>query len=184
MFDEFGGLPLHPLVIHVVVLSIPLTLVLAVAFALSRFRSWARWVLALVAVGSLVATLVAKESGEALQAALRIRPGDPRGPLVAQHSALADQLVWLVAGMSVLAVLAALLVDRRPAGRTAVGRGPADRTPADRTPAQRALDLALPLALILVAALASFWAYRVGDLGAQAVWNPAGTQNYQVEGEG
>lgn len=177
MFDEFGGLPLHPLVIHVVVLSIPLTLVLAIAFALSRFRAWTRWVLALVAVGSLGATLVAKESGEALQAALRIRPGDPRGPLIAQHSALADQLIWLVAGMSVLAVLAALLVDRRPAGRTAVSR-----TATDRTPAQRALDLALPLALILVAALASFWAYRVGDLGAQAVWNPTGTQNYQVEG--
>jgi len=169
VFDEFGGLPLHPLVIHVVVLSIPLTFVLAVAFALSRFRTWARWVLALVAVGSLGATLVARESGQALRVARRITDTDsPVGALIARHSQLAGQLVWLVAASSVLAVLAALLVDRAPN--------------ANRTPSRRALDLGLPLALIVVSAVASFWAYRVGDLGARAVWNPTGTQSYQVEG--
>lgn len=168
MFDEFGGLPLHPLVIHVVVLSIPLTLVLAVAFVLPRFRNWARWPLPVVAVGALGATLVARESGEALQAALGITPDElPIGPLIAQHEALADQLVWLVAGVAVLAVLTALLV----------GRGPAERTGG-----RRGLDLALPVLLVALAAVASFWAYRVGDLGAQAVWNPAGNLNYQVEG--
>ncbi|MFP5283926.1 MAG: DUF2231 domain-containing protein, partial [Actinomycetes bacterium] len=168
MFDEFGGLPLHPLVIHVVVLAIPLTTVLAFAFLVSRLRAWTRWVLALVAVGALGATLVAKESGEALQAALGITPDlQPIGPLIERHETLANQLVWLVAAVAVLGVLASVLVGR--------GRG-------ERTGVRRGLDVALPIALVVVSAVASFWAYRVGDLGARAVWNADGSRNYQVEG--
>lgn len=174
MFDALGDLPLHPLAIHAVVVAVPLTLLLALTFAIPRFRRWARWPLPVVAVGALGATLIARESGEALQTALKIpAQGGPVAPLIARHSALADQLTWLVAGTAVLAVLAAILVGRtRPGGR---GGGA-------RTGAGRGLSLALPLAVILIAALASFWAYRVGDVGSRAVWNPTGTQNYQVGG--
>ena len=36
--------------------------------------------------------------------------------------------------------------------------------------------------VLVVAALAAFWVYRVGDLGATAVWNPSGTQTYSSNG--
>jgi hypothetical protein len=32
--------------------------------------------------------------------------------------------------------------------------------------------------LVVGALLSSYWIYRVGDLGAQAVWDPAGTIDY------
>ena len=32
------------------------------------------------------------------------------------------------------------------------------------------------------AAVTAFWVYQVGDLGATAVWNPAGTQDYSAPG--
>ena len=51
MFDAIGNMPLHPLVVHAVVVGIPLALLLAVLFALPRFRSQTRWPLAVVAVG-------------------------------------------------------------------------------------------------------------------------------------
>ena len=168
MFDSVGDLPLHPLVIHAVVMSIPLTLLLSVLFAVPRTRRWARWPLALVAVGALGATLLAKESGEALQRAIRL--GAQAAGLVAEHARLANQLVILVAAVAAVAVLAALTVGGP------FGRGN-DRSP---TGAGRVWSLAVPLVLVLLAATASFWAYRVGDLGARAVWNPAGTVNYSA----
>ena len=75
MFDAIGDMPLHPLVIHAVVVGIPLALLLAVLFAVPRFRSVARWPVGVVAVGSAVVTIVAKESGEALRVAEEIVPG-------------------------------------------------------------------------------------------------------------
>ena len=170
MFDSVGDLPLHPLIIHAVVMSIPLTLLLSVLFAVPRTRPWARWPLGLVAVGALGATLLAKESGEALQQALKLGP--PVAGLVAEHSRLANQLVILVAAVAVVAVLAVLTVDGpfgRGNDRSTSGGG-------------RIWRLAVPLVLVLLAATASFWAYRVGDLGARAVWNPAGTMDYSASG--
>lgn len=168
MFDDVpGNLPLHPLVIHVVVLAIPLTLALALLFAVPRFRGWSRWPLALVSVGSVAATFVAVQSGEALATVLKIFEEDtPVRALIQQHYDLARQLFWMTVVTAVLGVLAAILVGRQPA--------------ADRTVARRGLEAVLTVALIVVAAVASFWTYRVGDLGSEAVWNPAGTQNYQL----
>jgi uncharacterized membrane protein YoaK (UPF0700 family) len=165
VFDSFGGLPLHPLVIHVVVLAIPVTLLLSLAFAVPRLRAWARWPLAVASVGSIVATLVARESGQALRTVLGITPqSGPVGALIAEHAERANQLVWMTAVMAVLGVLAAVLVDRPAEAPSSGGR--------------RALSLGLLGALVVVAALASFWSYRVGDLGARAVWNPVGQTNY------
>ena len=39
MFDEFNGLPLHPLAVHAVVALIPLSALLGVLFAVPRTRS-------------------------------------------------------------------------------------------------------------------------------------------------
>ena len=52
MFDNLGNLPLHPLVVHAVVVGIPLAALLAFLFAFPKTRSWARWPLAITVVGA------------------------------------------------------------------------------------------------------------------------------------
>lgn len=171
MFDSISGLPLHPLVIHLVVVAVPLCLVLAVLFAIPRTRNWARWALGLVAVGTVAVTFVAKESGEALETAMKIVPGrDPVGVLIAQHSQLATQLFYITIGFAVVAVVSVFVVGPKAK--------PTDPTPPPPSTGRRVLDLVLVIALVGLAAVAAFWVYRVGDLGARAAWNPTGQQNY------
>ena len=93
MLDAIGNMPLHPLVVHAVVVGAPLAALLGFLFAVPRLTAWARWPLAVVSVGALAAGIVAKESGEGLQRTLGITPADdPIGPLIAKHSMLAGQL--------------------------------------------------------------------------------------------
>ena len=118
MFDNLGNLPLHPLVVHAVVVGIPLAALLAFLFAFPKTRSWARWPLAITVVGATGATYVAKQSGLALEAALAIRPGNPVGDLILQHSLLANQLFWIMIVFSVIGLLNVFLVSRRTSGST------------------------------------------------------------------
>ena len=125
MFDQIGDMPLHPLVIHAPVIGIPLALLLALLFAFPRTRDWARWPLAVTVLGATAVVFVAQESGEALQGSLVIQPGNPVGDLIAQHSRLADQLVYIMLGYSLLTVVTVFLVRRRVvvSGDPAAGDG-------------------------------------------------------------
>jgi glucan phosphoethanolaminetransferase (alkaline phosphatase superfamily) len=163
VFDSFSGLPLHALVLHTVVIAVPLATLLAILFGIPRTRSWARWPLAVVAVGTVAVTYVTRQSGLALEKALGIRPGNPVGNLITKHSQLATQLLIIVIVFAVLALASVFLVSRGPA------RGGAGR---------RVLDIVLPLLLIAAGLVMSIWVVRVGDLGARAVWNPEGKTSY------
>ena len=77
MFDNLGNLPLHPLVVHAVVIGVPLAALLAFLFAFPKTRSWARWPLAITVIGATGATYVARQSGLALEAALEFSPETP-----------------------------------------------------------------------------------------------------------
>ena len=160
MFDEFNGLPLHPLAVHAVVALVPLSAVLGVLFAVPRTRSWARWPLPAVAVVAALATFVARESGEALRAVGgqgAVGIGGPVADLIEEHQQAATVLFILVIAYAVVAV-AALVVTR---------------TSVTGTPAH-----GLAAVLVVVALVMSFWSYRVGDLGARAVWNPEDSVDY------
>jgi uncharacterized membrane protein len=160
VFDTFTGLPLHPLAVHAAIALVPLAGILGVLFAIPRTRSWARWPLAVVGVAAAAATLVARQSGEALEAAGGLGAaglGGPVADLIEEHERLGTQLLVIVIAYAVLAV-AALLLTRR----TVTGPGVS----------------ALGIVLVVVAAGMTFWGYRVGDLGAQAVWDPAGSADY------
>jgi uncharacterized membrane protein len=160
MFDEFNGLPLHPLAVHAVVALIPLSAVLGVLFAVPRTRSWARWPLPAVAVVAALATFVARESGEALRAVGgqgTVGIGGPAADLIEEHQQAATVLFILVIAYAVVAV-AALVVTR-----TSVTESSAH---------------GLAAVLVVVALVMSFWSYRVGELGARAVWNPDDSVDY------
>jgi Predicted membrane protein (DUF2231) len=161
MFDKIGDLPLHPLVVHAAVIGVPLAALLALLFAFPKTREWARWPLAITVVGATAVTFVARQSGLALEAALGIKPGNPVGDLIVQHSLLANQLFYIMIGLTVIGLLNVLLVSKRSSDG------------ADGAAKQSAiLRIGLPILLVAAAVVALVWIIRVGDLGARAVWNP------------
>lgn len=162
MFDKIGSLPLHPLVIHAVVVGIPLAALLAFLFAFPKTRAWARWPLAIVVVGAAAVTFVARQSGLAFEAALGIKPGNPVGDLILKHSQLANQLFYIMIAFAVIGLLNVFFVSR-PTSDGAAGAAKQSAI----------VRIGLPILLVVVAVVALTWVVRVGDLGARAVWNPA-----------
>ena len=93
---QFGGLPLHPLVVHAAVVFIPLAALLLIAGAI--VLRW-RWVLPTAVWVSWLATVVsilASQSGEALGEVI----GTPQ-----EHGELGEAMSPLMIGMSVVATL-------------------------------------------------------------------------------
>ena len=147
-FDLIGGMPLHPLVVHAVVVLVPLTAIglLLMAFV-PRFSRRLGWLVSLGAVAAAGAAFVAKEAGEAFEA----RVGTPGY----DHAELGTLMPVFAIGLLVLTV-ALWLIDR-----SAPAEGPAPR---------RGLRIAVAVLAVLVALGNLFWVFRVGDSGARSVW--------------
>lgn len=147
MFESINGLPLHPLVVHGAVVIVPLTCLATVLIAVKR--SWRKslgwWVVALAAVGAVLA-FVAKESGEALAKIV----GNP-----AEHAQLGDSFPIVASVLFVAS--AALVVADRALDSQAQGKQPT------------AVSV-LAILAIVVSAGAAVQTFRVGDSGAKAVW--------------
>lgn len=153
MFDTVLGLPLHPLVVHVVVVMVPLAALgaLAVAVVPRWNRRCGLFVVAAAVVGT-AAAFVSMESGEALAS----RVGTPL-----EHYAVARWLPWVTLGF--LVVLAVLWWLDRPAPGTSDLR--VSRRPV-RSPAAKVVAVLTVVAALVVLG----WTYRTGETGAQAVW--------------
>ncbi len=140
MIDVFG-LPLHPLVVHAVVVLVPL---LAVGMVLSiASTTWAerlRTVLVVLAVSAAGSAVLARTSGQWL---LTRVPGSPE---VARHADVADLLPWFLVGVAALVVAWAWL---QPRDRRAVPLG---------------------VAAAVGAVVATVWTVVVGHSGATSVW--------------
>lgn len=148
MFDLINGIPLHPLVVHAIVVLLPLATLGTIAIAVRS--SWRLRYGPLVVAAAAVSTVllpVATSSGEALEK----RVGEP-----GDHAEMGDQLIWFAIPLLVLCAVLVWLEWRRQ--RT--GTPPLSRTLTN-----------VVAGLAIVAALASaFQVYRVGDSGARAAW--------------
>jgi hypothetical protein len=145
VFDSIAGLPLHPLVVHAVVVLMPLTALATIAVALRRAWRPASGPVALLAGAMVVTCFVAKQSGEALQRS--------RTALMANGATVATdhgQKGGLMPIFAVALFVAAALVwfaGRRPALNVAA------------------------IVLAVVAGLGAIaWTVVVGDSGARSVW--------------
>jgi uncharacterized membrane protein len=148
MFDLINGLPLHPLVVHVVVVLLPLAVLGTIAIAVRR--SWAvtyGWLVVACAAVATAAIPVATSSGEALEQ----RVGDP-----GSHADLGEQLIWFAVPLLVLSIAVVWIARREASGKPAVG--------------PRALRTVVAALAIVAALAAGVQVYRVGDSGAKAVW--------------
>ncbi len=159
-----ASLPLHPLLVHIPVVLVPL--LFAATIAITVRRSWfdkLAITTALVAVVAAFGTLLASQSGEDLQEQAT------RTAKVSQHVELGDQAKVITAGfLLMLFVWVALdwwfarMATRPPqAGVLLKGR--------------------MVLSLVL-GAFASTWVFRAGHSGADATWTgrtapPAGGDN-------
>ncbi len=148
MFDLINGLPIHPLVVHGVVVLLPLAILGTIAIVVRpAWRlSYGPLVVACAAVGTAMLP-VATSSGESLEERVG-RPGD--------HAELGDQLIWFAIPLLVLAAALVWLERRKAAGKPPIG------------PSMMPAAIA---GLAVVAALATgVQVYRVGDSGARAAW--------------
>jgi hypothetical protein len=140
MFDTITGLPLHPLVIHGVVVGIPLMAVLTILVAVRKnLRERFSWWVAGANLLLFLLTLVAKQSGEALQAA-------KGGQLAIEHGQLGSVMPWFVLVMTAASAAVAGTSRNRALGPIAV------------------------VVSIVASVLAVWWCVRTGDAGARSVW--------------
>lgn len=161
LFDSFGGLPLHPLVVHLAVILLPFSaLAMAVLVFVRLWRARFGWLtLAGLAVGT-VAAVVAKESGEALAH----RVGEPE-----EHARYGDILPLVAIALFIVAAGWFLLQRRADLARSAS----ADRAVARSTTAQSEtlLPRLLGLATAALAIGTIVLTVLTGHTGAQAVWS-------------
>jgi hypothetical protein len=157
MFERFGDLPLHVLVIHLAVVLLPVSALTGIVFALvPKWRWLLRWPVLLLGLGSALVAWVAKESGEAFEDAI-----PPLQPVVALHQERGELLVWFTLIFAVVTILAFLWLS----GPSAL----ASRRGA-RTPRSRPLELVVSAAVVVVGVLVIVQTIRTGDAGATAVW--------------
>ncbi|MFI5957328.1 DUF2231 domain-containing protein [Cryptosporangium sp. NPDC051539] len=147
MFDLVNGLPVHPLVVHAVVVLLPLAVLGAVAIAVvPRWRVRFGVLVLAVTVAATVSIPLATESGEALEH----RVGDP-----GRHAALGDQLIWFA--LPLLVLVAAMVWLARRDQRSGGG-------------AMRGAATAVAVLAVVVGLANVVQVYRIGDSGARAAW--------------
>ena len=148
---QLAGLPLHPLLVHAVVVITPLVvlaLLLAQVWPAARRRLGV--VTPLLAGLALVLVPLATERGESLERAVG------ESALVERHAELADGMLPWAIGLFVVAV-GLWLLDRRRAG-----------APADDVSRARWVPIVAGV-LAVVGAVQQI--VRVGHAGAAATWN-------------
>lgn len=154
------GLPVHALVVHAAVVLIPLSCLLAIAFAVLPGWRWLfRWPTAVAAVVCVGIAYLSTTSGHALE---HSRPELEQ--LIRVHEQRGDQLARLTVLLAVLVVVGALLLP----GPSALVSGRGAVTP--RVARASWLSWLLPLLLVVAAVVVLVQTVLTGDAGARAVW--------------
>jgi hypothetical protein len=153
---ELNGVPLHPLVVHAVVVLGPLAALTGLVYAAApRWRWLLRWPLVALAVVVAVVSWLAVAAGEDLLAA---RP--ELTPLVLEHQDHGETLRLWAVGFLAASALAAWSLG----GPSALTSGRGEHESVAR--------LGIVAAVLLVVASVGLvvYVYLSGDSGATAVW--------------
>ncbi len=158
----YSGLPAHPLFVHVPVVLIPVTVVVAAVFMfkpawLSRYGI-ALAVVSIVAMGSVFLTL---QAGAALRGELHLQ--GRAATLISEHSHAAHILAIVYVAFT--ATLIVTFAARRISAGLSTGLGIVDHMLSPKS-----VFSALRVVTVLLAIGAGYMCFRTGDLGAKAVW--------------
>ena len=152
-----NGLPVHVLLVHLVVVLVPVAALLLVGQAWSLpVRRWAGPLGPLLCFGALLLVPLTTSSGQWLQD--RLRPA----PLIEKHADLGDSLLPWVVGMLVLSLVVFVLGRRMPEAEQPVVLPP--------TAGVARLQVVVAVLATAVALGAVVQVFRIGESGAQAVW--------------
>ena len=153
---EINGLPLHPLVVHAVVVFVPLGALAAILFAvMPRWRWLLRWPTLVLALGAVVVVRVAVMSGNSLKADRELG-----GPLLDRHIVWGHRLeyaVWVFAAVAVVACWVLPYVVPL-------------KNRDDRLSPMASLTTVMTVLLPVAAAVVLGFSVITGDPGAKAVW--------------
>ena len=158
----YSGLPAHPLFVHVPVILIPITIVVAIVFVIKP--AWfSRYgiALALVSIVAMSSIFLTMQAGAALRAALHLQ--GPAARLISQHAQAAHYLAYIYVAFT--AVLIVTFAAMRISGGMPTGLGIVDRLLSPRP-----IFTLLRVVLVLLSIGAGYMCFRTGDLGAKAVW--------------
>jgi hypothetical protein len=155
---EFNGLPVHPLIVHVVVVFAPLAGLGGILYAVvPRWRWLLRWPLVLSAVVAAAAGVVAVRSGVDLENQRHLQSL----PELAVHAHRGRILRWLLLAFLVPTGLAAWLLG---------GPSPLVSGAGGRETRSRPLGLAVAAVLVVGAVAVLVSVFLTGDAGARSVW--------------
>jgi hypothetical protein len=158
MLDTIFGLPVHALVVHATVVIVPLAaLSVLLAGVWPRFRAWAGWGPAALAVVALVLTPISTSSGEELEH----RVG--HSSLIEDHSHLADMLIWWTVPLAVVAALAWFLHRR------------------GTFESRRSLAVLMGVLGVVVGLGTLLQVVLIGHSGAKAAWGEVANSSSQAE---
>jgi uncharacterized membrane protein len=155
---DFNGLPVHPLIVHVVVVFAPLAGVAGILYAaVPKWRWWLRWPLVASAVIAAVAGIIAVQSGHDLENERHLQSL----PELAIHEHRGEILRWLLLAFLAPTALGAWLLG----GPTPLASGAGGRA----TPS-KAVGLAVAGLLVVGAVAVLISVFMTGDAGARSVW--------------
>lgn len=146
MPETFFGLPVHVLVVHATVITVPVAASLLIASVLvPRLRVWAGPLPLLLGIASLALVPLTTASGRNLQRVVGTSPA------IDDHAALGEMLIWWVLGLVAVAAVSYAMRLR------------------DRSP-HRMLTLAVAVAGVVVGSGTLVQVVLIGHSGAKAVW--------------
>jgi Predicted membrane protein (DUF2231) len=154
----FNGLPLHPLIVHVVVVFAPLAGLGGILYAvLPRWRWWLRWPLVVSAMIAAAAGVLAVQSGYSLEHARHLE----QLASVRTHRHRGSILRWIMLGFLVPTGLAAWLLG---------GASPVVSGWGGREGRTGLVAVGLQVLLVVCSLVLLVWVFLTGDSGARAIW--------------
>lgn len=155
---EFNGLPVHPLIVHVVVVFAPLAGLGGILYAVvPRWRWLLRWPLVFTAVVAAAAGVVAVRSGLDLERQRHLQSL----PELAVHAHRGRILRWLLLAFLVPTGLAAWLLG---------GPSPLVSGAGGRETRSRPLGVVVAALLVVGAVAVLVSVFLTGDAGARTLW--------------
>ncbi len=154
--STINGLPAHVLLVHLIVVFVPLTSILAILCAVWRpARQRLAWLVAVLAAITVVLTPITTDAGEWLVHKIG------RTPAIHTHAHLGDTMIYFAIGLLIVALLL-LLVHLRESRAQSVGR---------------VVVTVVAVLTIAAGAAATVQVYRIGDSGAKASWGDQAASN-------
>jgi hypothetical protein len=160
MFEEFMGIPAHPLLVHAAVVFAPLLIIAVFGYALvPALRSRIGWLLVTLAVIAPLTLWFAKLSGDAFRARMVARNATSPEFLavIDEHRGFGELAAWWGTGLGLLALGLFYLLW------TAAKRPAADGS--------KILQYGVIALTLVVAAVTGYYVFKTGDTGAKAVWS-------------